>query len=537
MEDLLSQLKNFSGRFTQMPMRNRVGMIVGGAVIAGLLVTISMMAQRTDNYEFVFTDLTPEDSNEVAMTLKSSGIPYRLQSDGSAVSVEKDRVYDARMLLAGAGLPRGGFVGFDLFDKGDLGVSQFTQKINLRRAIEGELARTISSMANIKTARVHLTMSETGLFKEDDHDATAAVVLNLIQGRAMDKRAVNGIRHLVASAVPGLKVTNVSIVDSSGTAYTDDESWASNDQAYKRKLERQYEQRITGLLQPAVGEGAVFARVTLEVDSSDVVTTSEEYDPESAVVRSERAVNKTDNKTITPPGGVAGAAGNQPMGRFATIGATTTNDALEQADEVRNYEISKKVTTVRKRAPRVVKLSAAVLVDGLAGKARTDAEVKKLEELAKSAIGFDEKRGDRFEIASHIFTQPEIIEEPKPLIEPWQIMLLALILAAGIAALVLYRRKKEIEAMETLPVAMLRPGKRVADIDAIISDENEMTRAEQEADEEERKRAAALPSADAVLRERARRLFEENPSRALYLIRGWLNQAATEEEIPTEEVA
>jgi LPXTG-motif cell wall-anchored protein len=123
------------------------------------------------------------------------------------------------------------------------------------------------------------------------------------------------------------------------------------------------------------------------------------------------------------------------------------------------------------------------------------------------------------------------------LVEPWQIMLLGLILAAGIAALVLYRRKKEIEAMETLPVAMLRPGKRVADIDAIISDENEMTRAEQEADVEERKRAAALPSADALLRERARRLFEENPSRALYLIRGWLNQAATEEEISTEEVA
>ena len=446
-------------------------------------------------------------------------------------------MYDARMLLAGAGLPRGGFVGFDLFDKGDLGVSQFTQKVNLRRAIEGELARTISSMANVKTARVHLTLSETGLFKEDDHDATAAVVVNLIQGRTLEKRAVNGIRHLVASAVPGLKVTNVSIVDSAGTNYAEDESWADNDQAYRRKLERQYEQRITGLLQPAVGEGAVFAKVTLEVDSSDVVTTSEEYDPESAVIRSERAVNKTDNKTITPPGGVAGAAGNQPMGRFATIGATTTNDQLEQADEVRNYEISKKVTTVRKRAPRVVKLSAAVLVDGVDGKARTDEEVKKLEELAKSAIGFDKERGDRFEIASQSFTRPEVIEAPKPLMEPWQATLLALLLAGAIIGFLVYRRKKEMAEMETLPVAMLRPGKRVADIDAIISDENEITRAEQEAEEEERKRAAALPSADALLRERARRLFDENPARAVYLIQGWLNQAAEEEEISEEEVA
>lgn len=537
MEDLLSQLKNFSGKFSQMSMRNRIGLIFGGLGIAGLIITTAVLVQRGDNFEYVFTNLTTEDSNEVSQTLKASGIPYRISADGGAVSVPKERVYDARMLLAGAGLPRGGFVGFDLFDKGDLGVSQFTQKVNLRRAIEGELARTISAMENVKTARVHLTLSETGLFKEDDHEATAAVVVTLIPGRTIDKRAVNGIRHLVASAVPGLKVENVSLVDSAGKSYAEDESWADNDQVYRRKLERQYEQRIVGLLQPAVGEGAVFARVTLEVDSSDVVTTSEEYDPESAVVRSERAINKTDNKVSTPPGGVAGAAGNQPMGRFATIGGSTTNDNLEQADEVRNYEISKKVTTVRKRTPRVVKLSAAVLVDGIEGQARADEEIKKLEELAKSAVGFDDKRGDRFEIASHVFTRPEEPVVEKPLMEPWQAILLALLLAGAIAFFVLFRRKKAMEELETMPVAMLQPGKRVADIDAIINEESEMARAEEEAEEEARKRAAALPSADALLRERARRLVEEDPVRALYLIRGWLMEAADHDKQDAEEVA
>ena len=159
------------------------------------------------------------------------------------------------------------------------------------------------------------------------------------------------------------------------------------------------------------------------------------------------------------------------MGRFATIGATTTNDNLEQADEVRNYEISKKVTTVRKRAPRIVKLSAAVLVDGVEGQARTVEEIQKLEELAKSAVGYDDKRGDRFEIASHVFTRPEEIIAEKPLIEPWQAILLALLLASAIAFFVFFRRKKAMEELETMPVAMLQPGKRVADIDAIINEE------------------------------------------------------------------
>ena len=267
-----------------------------------------------------------------------------------------------------------------------------------------------------------------------------------------------------------------------------------------------------------------------------MVTTSEEYDPESAVVRSERAINKTDNSFYASRRRRR-AAGNQPMGRFATIGGSTTNDNLEQADEVRNYEISKKVTTVRKRTPRVVKLSAAVLVDGIEGQARADEEIKKLEELAKSAVGFDDKRGDRFEIASHVFTRPEEPVVEKPLMEPWQAILLALLLAGAIAFFVLFRRKKAMEELETMPVAMLQPGKRVADIDAIINEESEMARAEEEAEEEARKRAAALPSADALLRERARRLVEEDPVRALYLIRGWLMEAADHDKQDAEEVA
>src|SRR6266568_5978370 len=235
------------------------------------------------------------NSAEAAAQLKAAGVPFRLEAGGSALAVPGAKVYDARLLLAASGLPRGGGVGFELFDKGDLGVSEFTQKVNLRRAIEGELARTISRLGPVRSARVHLTLTEKGLFRDDDRKASAAVVLNLQPGRTLEEREVAGIRHLVASAVPGLSATSVTLIDGKGNVLSAETPWGEAS-AYQRKVERDLETRVMELLEQAVGPGAVVARVTAQMDASEVSTSSESVDPDATALRSERHVTQAQNQ-------------------------------------------------------------------------------------------------------------------------------------------------------------------------------------------------------------------------------------------------
>ena len=240
-----------------------------GPVKALLLVVLlgvgagaaALSLNSAEGWQYAFTNLTAEDSAEAAAQLKAAGVPFRLEAGGSALAVPGAKVYDARLLLAASGLPRGGGVGFELFDKGDLGVSEFTQKVNLRRAIEGELARTVSRLGPVRSARVHLTLSEKGLFRDDDRKASAAVVLNLQPGRTLEEREVAGIRHLVASAVPGLSATSVTLVDGKGNVLSAETPWGEAN-AFQRKVEHDLETRVMELLEQAVGPGAVVARVT-----------------------------------------------------------------------------------------------------------------------------------------------------------------------------------------------------------------------------------------------------------------------------------
>src|SRR3954471_10366144 len=199
MEPLLAQLKALPRRL------GKAGTIAAAAVVAGLMIVAAAISLggAAGQYQYAFTNLTTEDSAEAAQALKTAGVAFRLEAGGAALAVPADKVYDARLLLASAGIPRGAGVGFELFDKGDLGVSEFTQKVNLRRATEGDLARTISHLGPVRSARVHLTVGEKGLFRDDDKAATAAVVVNLQPGRTLDEKELAGIRHLVAAAVTG----------------------------------------------------------------------------------------------------------------------------------------------------------------------------------------------------------------------------------------------------------------------------------------------------------------------------------------------
>jgi flagellar M-ring protein FliF len=506
MEPIIKTIRDAGKRYAELNAATRM-LVAGVLSLATVIAVVALIFGTGSTYQYAFTNLGPEDSTEVAAALKAAGISFRTEAGGSAVSVSASQVHEARLMLAAQGLPRGGGVGFELFDRGDFGASEFTQRVNLRRATEGELARTISRLRAVRSARVHVTLPEKGLYRDDDRRASAAVVLNLHPGRNMQERELSGVRHLVASAVAGLSADTVTVVDQSGTVLSGDLSSTGKMAKEQRDIESSMEQRITDLLEPAVGRGSVVAKVTASLDTTEIETTQDTYDPDSATVRSEHKTTETVNSDGTSGQGVAGAAANQPVAAVpGGSGSSRTQTARD--DETKNYEIAKKVTRTISRTPRIVRLSAAVLVDGKDGKPRQEAEIRRLSDLAKQAIGFDVQRGDTFEISSSPFNKPDESQVTMPIWERndlWRLgrMILWAVLATMGMLLVfrLYRRA-------TSALSMIKPGARVGDVQALLG------------------RTDGIPSikqADTlVLREQAKELSKTDPNRAASLLRAWV---------------
>jgi flagellar M-ring protein FliF len=519
MDSLFGALRDLPVRFRALPGGARA-LILGGLMLAVLIGVGTSILSSGASYQYAFTNLTPEDSSEAGAALKAANIPFRAEANGSALAVPASQVHEARLLLAAAGLPRGGGVGFELFDRGDLGASEFTQRVNLRRATEGELARTIGRLSAVRSARVHLTLPERGLFRDEDRKPSAAVVLNLQPGRTMNDKELAGVRHLVASAVAGLDSNTVSVLDGRGTVLSGDRSETARLASQQREVESALELRIIQLLEPAVGAGAVVAKVTASLDTSEVETTADAYDGDNQVVRSERKTTEATNSNASNgSSGVAGAAANQPLGATTTGGGGGANQAqTTREDDVKNYEISKKIVHTVTRAPRITRLSAAVLVDGVDGKPRPDAEIRRLSDLAKSAMGFEAQRGDMFDISSAPFAKStEQGSGPTPIWARPEIQSMgktaALLLAAGAFVIFLFMRLGKATAgggAVSAGVALLKPGSSVAELEAMLS----------------RRGLSPLPvpggDAAAGLRDRARELSKADPARAAHLLRAWI---------------
>src|SRR5476649_1723868 len=333
MEPLLAQLKALPAKL------GKTGTIIAAAVVVGLMIVAAAISVGGSGgqYQYAFTNLATEDSAEAAAALKTAGVPFRLEAGGAALAVPADKVYEARLLLASAGLPRGGGVGFELFDRGDLGVSEFTQKVNLRRALEGELARTISRLGPVRSARVHLTVGEKGLYRDDDKAASAAVVVNLQPGRTLGEKELGGIRHLISAAVPGLVAGAVTVMDGQGSVLATEVDKSANAEA--RPMEKQFEDRIVALLEPVVGRGAVIAKVTATMDETEIHSQAETYDPDGAVLRSEHKSGQSSGSGSASAEGVAGAAANQAATATTPQPAGVRSGSNTQ-DESKNYEVS-----------------------------------------------------------------------------------------------------------------------------------------------------------------------------------------------------
>ncbi len=373
----------------------------------------------------LFTDLSLEDSTAIVKELERQGISYELRNDGEIVLAPKDRVPRLRMTLAESGLPKGGGVGYEIFDKSDaLGATSFVQNINHLRALEGELARTIRSLDRVQAARVHLVLPERPLFSRETPEASASIVLK-VRGR-LEPQQVNAIRHLTASAVNGLKPERVSIVDETGRLLADGArgpDGGSGDGADDRQIA--YEQRlrdqIEGIVSSVVGPGHARVQLTADFDFNKVTQTSEKFDPEGRVLRSsqtrEESAASADNKQ-----GQVTVANALPGG--PPPDATAANrDQSKKTEEIVNYEISRSTKTEVTEGGRLNRVSVAVLVDGNYVKndkgepvyqPRDKDEIDHIAALVRSSIGFDQKRGDQVEVVNLRFADVGGAAIPEP---------------------------------------------------------------------------------------------------------------------------
>ena len=403
-----------------------------GAITIALVGFFAFVILRVTSPQMtpLFTDLNYDDSAAIVKELERQGIPFELRNDGNIVMVPQDRVARLRMALAGNGLPKGGGVGYEIFDKSDvLGTTSFVQNVNNLRALEGELSRTIRALDRVQAARVHLVMPERPLFSRDKVEPSASIVLK-VRG-SLEPQQVRAIRHLVASAVNGLKPQRVSIVDEAGHLLADgagDDANGGEVTADERRMafEKRLRDQIETIVSSVVGPGRARVEVSADFDFNRITQTSDKYDPDGRVVRSSQTREETsasgerENQVTVGneiPGG-GGAGGNQqrqqPPGAGGAEANATPRDQSRKSEEIVNYEISKTTKTEVIEGGRVNRISLAVLVDGTYSKndkgevtyqPRSKQEIDQITALVRTAIGFDQKRGDQVEVVNLRFAE------------------------------------------------------------------------------------------------------------------------------------
>jgi flagellar M-ring protein FliF len=373
-----------------------------------------MVQMTTPQMVPLYTDLSLDDSSSIIKDLDRQAIPYQLKNDGAIVMVPKDKVARLRMKFAENGMPKGGGVGYEIFDKSDaLGATTFVQNINHLRALEGELSRTIRSLDRVQAARVHLVLPDRPLFSRDKIEASASIVLK-VRGQ-LEPAQVRAIRHLVATAVTGLKPERISVVDETGKlladgAAPDDTMNGAGADERKVAFENRLRNEVEAIVTSVVGPGRARVQLTADFDLNRITETSDKFDPDGRVVRSSQTREEssgTDNKN----GAVS--VGNELPGA-ATQPNASARDQNRKTEEVVNYEISRTTKTEVIEAGRVRRISAAVLVDGNYSKndkgemvyqPRPKEEIDRIAALVRSAIGFDAKRGDQVEVVNLRFAE------------------------------------------------------------------------------------------------------------------------------------
>jgi flagellar M-ring protein FliF len=519
-------------------------------------------------YTLLFGGLELADSRQLIDRLDAMGVPYRLAPDGDAVMVPADQALRLRMSLAEEGLPTGGTVGNELFDKASgLTTTDFLSDVSLRRALEGELARTIANLRPVRSARVHLVQPKRELFRRDTARASASIVLSLARGAELDKRQIAGIRHLVAGAVPGLDVAAISILDDRGTLLarpldTGDVGAGLDDaEDFRIAYEDRIRQKLIQLLERSVGIGRVEVEVAADFDFDEVATTAETYDPESQVARSTQTVEESNDRSDVEPQDQVSVANNLPTEAGSSGAAGKSDERARRTEETTNFEISRTVRNEKRRGGALRRLSIAVQIDGVATTAadgsatfapRPAEELAQLEALVRSAAGVDDERGDVVQVVSRQLVAVEAGEpEPEPLLGVdreglWRLAELGALVGLGLAML-FFGVRPAIRRLLPVPPAA---GTAAAAADPVVATDGRppITATAGEAAAAADSRGDAAPPAASppavpppvaaaagtqlrnvsgyvrsTLIEEVAQIVSENPADAVRVVRGWLH--------------
>lgn len=530
--------------------------LMGGVVLAmvGFFIYVTTRL-ATPNMDLLYSQLDSKDTTRIIQALDAQGVPYELGTENSGIFVPGKEVARIRLMLADQGLPGGGSIGYEIFDDADsLGSTNFMQNVNLVRALEGELARTIQSINSVSSARVHLVLPKRELFSRERMDPSASIVLRMSGGKRLDKEQILAVQHLVATAVPSLMPKRVSIVDNKGkllaAGFEEDDDvavMADKTSERRKKFENRMSRTIEEMLERTVGFGKVRAEVSAELDFDRISTQEEVYDPDGQVVRSTQSVEQSANANDSEGSPPVSVGTNLPDPNLQSIDGVSSSTNESRIEETVNFEISKKVINHVREIGAVSRLSVAVLVDGrrlpddngdFQYTPLPDQEMELLAALVRSAIGFNADRGDQVEIINMEFIDFVAPEEELDLffgMDKNDLLRLAEFMVLGIVAILvilLVVRPLISRAFEALPSAAALAGEMLlADQSATgalagpggapIPDDG--MGAEEQFDElididrvEGRVKASSVKKVGEIV--------EKHPEEALSIIRNWMYQ-------------
>ena len=442
------------------------------SLFAILLFTTILLLKHSSEPEFavLYTKLSPDDAGEIISVLQEERVPYKITGDGSIILVPKDMVYTLRLKLASKGLPHGKSVGFEIFKEPKLGITQFQERMEYLMALEGELERTIKRIDAVKEVKVNIALPKESIFMREEEEPKASVLITLWEGKDLTPEQVKAIVFLVSHAVPKLKPENVSVIDNRGRVLSEvlkekDELGTSKELEIKRKLEREIERKVQTMLSAVLGSDKVVVRASVEIETGKVETHKEIYDPEKTAVVSQRKIQEKEKRTKPKPQGVPGSTTNIPP-----VIDLTPNEIIserEKKDITTNYDVSKTIERAITPVFRIKRITVGVLVDGkyeiktdkegnriIKFVPRSEEEIKTYENIVKSAIGYDPKRGDVVTVASVPFEAREImkaVKEEKPI--PWYYFAVFALLFMSLAGFLAFKmmRKEVPELPPELP--------------------------------------------------------------------------------------
>ena len=539
-------------RFSALDRTQRLRLGLGVVLLVAAAIAAVVMGRQQD-YRVLFSNLSDKDGGAIIAQLSQMNVPYRHTEGGGAIMVPSDRVHDVRLRLASQGLPKGTVSGFELMEGNRFGVTQFQERLNFQRGLEGELTRTIQSLSSVQSARVHLALPQQNGFFREQQKPSASVLVSLYPGRVLDRAQLAGIVHLVASSVPEMPPTAVSVLDDTGKLLSQSPEPGSGNAVdaqqmqYVQQIEQQYTRRIMEILEPVVGRNNIKAQVTAELDFSQTDSTQEQYRPnqapEASAIRSQQVLETKESASGSSTGvGVAGAVANQPPAPSAAPinGANPAPQAAGQLqgtdsgnskrESTTNYEVDKTVRVTRGNNWAIKRVNAAVVINyqsvtdnkgKVENKPLSAEQLEQMTALVRETVGYNKDRGDSVNLMNAPFQpatvvaddtplwkQPETVELARNLAWPLGMSLFAAMVLLGLVRPAL----KALGQPKAIPMAG-------AQLDAVEADTPERPALPAPAKQDQQ--AVATP--EQLRLEEARALARSNPVAVANIVKNWVN--------------